>query len=412
MTTKIGIESINAYCGQASLDIKTLFAARDLDLTRFDNLMMQKKSVNLPCEDSVTSAVNAAKPILDPLSQSERNQIALLITATETGLDFGKSLSTYIYPYLNLSKNCRLFEIKQACYGGTAALQMAAAWVSSQPSSQVKALIIATDAARAAARKTYAEPSQGTGAVAMLISKNPEILILDNGATGYYGYEIMDTCRPEPDLETGNPDLSLLSYLDCLDNCYRIYCEKVEDINIQTTFNYFAFHTPFAGMVKGAHRQLLRKNGYTDAQFIEADFQKRVAPSLVYCEQVGNIYSATVYLALCGIIDNTDFINPKRVGIFSYGSGCCAEFYSGILQPIAKEKLGILSIKQSLENRYLLDMLAYEKIIDINQEWFFGVKNKNVDITPFEEIYTRQFANKGLLILDKIENYKRYYRWS
>lgn len=412
MITNIGIESINTYCGQTSLDIKTLFEARGLDLTRFDNLMMQQKSVNLPCEDSVTTAVNAAKPILDPLSQAQRQQIKLLITATETGLDFGKSLSTYIHPHLNLSKNCRLFEIKQACYGGTAALQMAAAWVSSQDSLEAKALVIATDAARAAVRKTYAEPSQGAGAVAMLISKNPEILTLDHHANGYYGYDIMDTCRPEPDIETGDPDLSLLSYLDCLDNCYKLYCEAVEGVNIQTTFSHFVFHTPFAGMVKGAHRRLLRKNGYTDAHVIEADFQKRVAPSLAYCTRVGNIYSASAYLALCSLIDHIDLAHAKRIGIFSYGSGCCSEFYSGILQPTAKQKLGPLQIKKWLENRYPLDMPTYEKIINSNQEWFFGIQNKKVDIAPFKEIYTQKFANRGLLVLDKIENYKRHYYWS
>lgn len=61
----------------------------------------------------------------------------------------------------------------------------------------------------------------------MLISANPEILELDFGATGHYSYEVMDTCRPLPEIETGNPDLSLLSYLDCLENAYKNYKEKV-----------------------------------------------------------------------------------------------------------------------------------------------------------------------------------------
>ena len=120
---KVGIEAMNAYTGQAVLNARTLFEKRGLDLDRFENLMMIEKSVCLPCEDPVTYAVNAAKPLVENLSNAERAQVELLITSTESGLDFGKSLSTYIHHYLGLNRRCRLFEIKQACYGATAALQ-------------------------------------------------------------------------------------------------------------------------------------------------------------------------------------------------------------------------------------------------------------------------------------------------
>ena len=43
---------------------------------------------------------------------------------------------------------------------------------------------------------SFAEPSGGAGAVAMLISDTPHVFQIDVGASGYYGYEVMDTCRP------------------------------------------------------------------------------------------------------------------------------------------------------------------------------------------------------------------------
>ena len=46
----------------------------------------------------------------------------------------------------------------------------------------------------------------GQSAVAMLVSETPHIFTLDHGASGYYGYEVMDTCRPIPDSEAGNAD--------------------------------------------------------------------------------------------------------------------------------------------------------------------------------------------------------------
>ncbi|MFA7746563.1 3-hydroxy-3-methylglutaryl-ACP synthase, partial [Salinicoccus roseus] len=64
------------------------------------------------------------------------------------GIDFGKSLSTYIHDYLGLNRNCRLFELKQACYSGTAGLQMALNFILSQTSPGAKALVVATDISR------------------------------------------------------------------------------------------------------------------------------------------------------------------------------------------------------------------------------------------------------------------------
>ena len=411
---EVGIESINAFCGQASLDIRMLFEARDLDLERFNNLMMVEKSVGLPCEDAVTNAVNAAKPIVDALSEEERSRIELIITATESGVDFGKSLSTYIHDYLGLGRKCRLFELKQACYGGTAGLQMAANFIVSNASPGAKALVIATDVARTSVKLTsYAEPSQGTAAIAALVSNQPDILALDFGANGYHSYEVMDTCRPEPALEVGDSDLSLLSYLDCLNESYKSFLERVDGVDFRTSFDYFAFHTPFGGMVRGAHRNLMRKfSATTDPDIVQADFVKRLLPSFQYCTKVGNVYSATVFLALCSLVDEAEINSSQRVGLFSYGSGCSSEFYSGVITPTSKRKLAKMRISEKLDQRHKLSMKEYEHILNLNLEWGFGIENKVLDRSEFDVIYQKQFAGKGLLTLKEIKGYHREYEWS
>lgn len=408
----VGIEAINAYVGQTALNIRDLFAYRNLDMSRFDNLMMETKTVNLPCEDPVTNAVNAAKPFIDKLSEAEKNKIEMIVTSTESGLDFGKSLSTYIHAHLGLSRRCRLFEVKQACYGGTAALQMASCFIASQASPGAKALVISTDIARAAAKLTYAEPSQGVAAVAMLVSQEPHIFELDFGANGYNGYEVMDTCRPEPEIETGDPDLSLLAYLDCLEACFKNYSERVEGVDFENTFDYLAFHTPFAGMVKGAHRKMMRQLKQAKPEAIEADFQKRVLPSLRYCVKTGNAYSASVYLALCGLIDSVEITSPKRVGIYSYGSGCSSEFYSGIITPRSREILQTMHINDAVARRYPLNMQEYDQILDLNMQGFFGIRDCVNDVSPYQKIYDKQFAGKGLLVFKRANFYHREYEWS
>lgn len=409
---QVGIEAINLYGGKTLFDVNSLFKLRGLDSGRIDNLMMKKKSVALPCEDSVTNGVNASKAIIDSLSESEKNKIEMVITASESGIDFGKSISTYIHAYLNLNKNCKLFEIKQACYGGSAGLHIAVNYIASNISPGSKVLVVATDISRMAAKNTYAEPSQGTGAIAMLISDKPEILSIDMGANGFYSYEVMDTCRPLPDVETGDPDLSLLSYLECLEKSYTHYCEKVENVDISKTFDYMIFHTPFPGMVKGAHKKMIRTFNKTPKIDIVSDFEKRVAPSLDYCSRVGNVYSATVFFALCSLIDKAEYMGNKRIGLFAYGSGCSSEFYSGVISDNSKSKLGKMKIKDKLDDRYELNAEEYEKIVDLNMSWIFGIKERTVDFSTFGNIYDKCFKDKELLILNKIENFHREYNWS
>ena len=143
----VGIEAMNIYCGSAVLDIETLVKHRGLDTNRFKNLLMKEKTVPMPYEDPISNAVNAAKPILDTMTVEEKESIDMLISCTESGIDFGKSMSTYIHDYLGLTRNCRLFELKNACYSGTAGLQMAINFILSETAPGRKVLVIASDIA-------------------------------------------------------------------------------------------------------------------------------------------------------------------------------------------------------------------------------------------------------------------------
>lgn len=412
MASRVGIESLNFYAGPTYLSVRDLFEARGLDLTRLGNLNMDKKSVALPCEDAVSYAVNAAKPIVDRLSPEERDRIEAVITVTESPVDFGKSLSTYIHDWLDLQPNCRLMELKQACYAGTAALQVACAMVGSGFSPGCKVLVICTDIARAVARDTYAEPTQAAGAVAMLISDRPALLAIDPGASGRHSYEVMDVCRPLAELETGDPDLSLLSYLDCLEHSFRQYAGQVEGADFRETFDFFAFHTPFAGMVKGAHRRMMRRLVSATPDEIEADFEKRVAPSLHFCTDIGNIYAGTVFLALSGVIASAALDDGNRVGIFSYGSGCSSEFFSGLVPGSARQALAPFDLAGQLERRVRLDVPRYDQLLDLNAEWPFGIQDKVVDRDSFGDLYESFFAGRGLLTLTGVKNFHREYTWS
>lgn len=415
----VGIEDMNIFGGTAYLDVEKLAQYRKLDNKRFANLLMKEKSVALPYEDPVSFAVNAAKPIVESLSEQDKDRIELLITCTESGIDFGKSLSTYVHHYLGLSRKCRLFELKNACYSGTAGFQMAINFILSQTSPGAKALVVATDISRFIVEEGgdvlnndwhFAEPSVGAGAVAMLISEKPNIFEIDVGASGYYGYEIMDTCRPTPDSEAANADLSLLSYLDCCEKTYINYSKKVKNADYQKSFQYLSFHMPFGGMVKGAHRSMMKKIMKSKADEIDTDFNDRVWPGMIYCQRVGNIMGGTLYLSIASAIDNGKYDTPKRIGCFSYGSGCCSEFYSGVVTNNGKIKLARRMIQKKLDERYEMSIEQYENMIYKSSIVRFGTRNANVGIEIFPEPIKEMKMEKRLY-LKVIKEFHREYEW-
>ncbi|TVZ38743.1 hydroxymethylglutaryl-CoA synthase [Alteromonadaceae bacterium 2753L.S.0a.02] len=414
----VGIEAMNVYAGTTYLDVKKLAELRNLDTTRFENLMMKEKSVTLPYEDPITFAVNAAKPLIDALSEEEKDRIEMVVTCTESAFDFGKSMSTYCHDLLGLNRNCRLFEVKNACYSGVAGFQTAVNFILGQASPGAKVLLIATDISRFMVEKggdaltmdwSFAEPSGGAGAVAMLISDRPYVFQVDVGANGYYGYEVMDTCRPSTDSEAGDSDLSLLSYLDCCENAFLEYKKRVEVADYVKSFRYLAYHTPFGGMVKGAHRNMMRKFAKAKPPEIEEDFQRRMSPAMVYCQRVGNIMGATTVLSLASTIVNGDFTSPQRIGLFSYGSGCCSEFFSGVSTKTGQEKLQAMDITGHLDRRYELSMDEYEAILVGSSAVKFGTRNAVMDSNFIPE--SRKVHGKPTLFLKEIKEYHREYEW-
>jgi len=237
------------------------------------------------------------------------------------------------------------------------------------------------------------------------------VLKVDPGANGYYGYEVMDTCRPIPDSEAGNADLSLLSYLDACEQAFREYERRVSGADYRSSFQYLVFHTPFGGMVKGAHRTMMRKMAKAPSVEIDADFECRVVPGLRYCQRVGNIMGGTIFMALASSIDHGCFETPRRIGCFSYGSGCCSEFYSGVVTREGQERVRGMAIARHLDERYRLSMEEYQTLLRGNGAVKFGTRNVVLDdrVIPGARASS---AGHQRLVLHEIKEFHREYEWT
>lgn len=409
--TPVGIEAVSVYAGTARISVPALFAGRGLDPARIGNLMMRDRSVALPCEDPVTNAVNAARPLLDRLTPQELARIEVLVTSTESGIDYSKSVSSYVHGYLGLSRACRLVEVKQACYAATAALQLGLGYLASGVSPGGKVLLIATDVTLVDEEAEYAEPAMGTGAVAVLLSDNPRVLTVDQGAFGLHCYDVLDSARPGPTFDIADSDRSLFAYLDCLSNSFRDYRSRVEGADFAATFDYLAMHTPFAGMVRAGHRKMMREFARTQPAGVDEDFNRRLAPALVYPQQTGNLCSGSVYLALASLIDNAPIEEGARVGLYSYGSGCSAEFFSGVVDPESKSAVAEMRIGEHLEARTELDFEYYRELAAENRTCLVPERDRRIDPERHLDVLESYGQSRDLLVFTGTKDYRRTYEW-
>ncbi|MEM1388829.1 MAG: hydroxymethylglutaryl-CoA synthase [Pseudomonadota bacterium] len=324
--TKVGIDKISFYVPEQYLALDTLAGRHGIDPGKFSRGIGQNK-IAMPGhdEDVVTLAAEAAANILD---DDDKAAIDTVLLATESGIDQSKAAAVYVHRLLDLPSKCRAVEMKHACYAGTAALQLACGHVTRRPDRKV--LVIASDISRYDL-DSAAEATQGCGAVAMLVSVNPRLLAIDP-VSGCHSEDIMDFWRPnyrKTPLVDGK--YSTIKYLNAAARSWEDYAE-----NGGRAFNdlaQFCYHLPFTRMGAKAHKHLSNLNhAQNDTNLIE--------PGMVYNREVGNCYAASLYLSLVSMLENVDQdLAGRAVGLFSYGSGAVAEFFSAEIQPGYGERM-------------------------------------------------------------------------
>ena len=349
MLTTAGIDKLAIYTARYKFSLDALAVERNIDPNKYSQGLGQyEMSVPPPGEDIVTLATNAAQQALQGV---DLNSIEMLLFATESGIDYSKSAGTYVHELLNLSPHCRIVELKQACYAGTMALQLALPFVRENPDKKV--LIIASDIARYGLN-SIGESSQGCAAVAMVIAANPRLLVVEP-AFGVVTENIMDFWRPNYLSEAlVEGKYSSKMYLTMLEASWKAYQRSSQ--RQLSDHDYFCFHTPVPRLVEKAYQHLLKINNATATTETLAGLEA----ALSYNRTIGNSYTATLYVSLASLLENhsADFSN-KRIGFYSYGSGCVAEYFSGIIQPNYQEVLQQEFHQQMLNARQALTYAQY-----------------------------------------------------
>lgn len=155
---------------------------------------------------------------------------------------------------------------------------------------------------------------------------------------------------------------------------------------------------------------MMKKFAKVAADSIEADFQRRMLPGLRYGQRVGNILGGSLLLSLISTIEHGTRCGAERVGLFSYGSGCCSEFYSAIISPQARQVLAPNAVAAHLDARVALDMPQYDRLLASNGLMTFGTRDLLID-QGLRPLLADAAQGKPQLILSRISGYHREYEW-
>lgn len=349
---KIGIDKIGFATSQYVLTMESLAQARQTELAKYQKgLMIDAISITPITEDIVTLAANACQEIL---SDQDKEEIDMIILATETGIDQSKAASVYIHGLLDIQPFARAIEMKEACYAATAALDYANAHIAMNPDAKV--LVIASDIAKYGIA-SGGEPTQGAGSIAMLISKNPRIFSLNNDNIAQTR-DIMDFWRPNYSTTPFvNGRFSTEQYLDTLATTWEKYQSKThKSLN---DFAAFCFHIPFP---KQALKGLKTLMDDSVSEEKKAQLENAFNDSIRFSRQVGNIYTGSLYMSLLSLLESNKTLQVgDNILFFSYGSGAVCEIFSGQLEAGYADMLSI-SHQEVLDQRHEISIEEYEAL--------------------------------------------------
>lgn len=385
---KIGIDKIGFAMPKYFLDIADLAKARNINANKYvKGLLQLEMSIAPATQDIVTLGATAASEFL---TDEDKKNIDMVIIGTESGIDQSKSASIFIHSLLGLSPFTRAIEVKEACYGGTAAIAIAKNHVVSNPESSV--LVITSDLAKYGIGTT-GESTQGAGSCAMLIKKDPSILIL-NDDNVYQTRDIMDFWRPNySDFPHVDGHFSTKQYLDCLETTWNEYSKKFN--KSLDNFEAICFHLPFPKIgLKGLNTIVPKQENENLKNKLNENFHT----SIIYNQKVGNIYTGSLYLNLLSLLENSKSLSSgDNILMYSYGSGAVCEIFSVTL---------VDGFEKRLRSDRMADFDARVKLSIEEYEKMFFEKIK------LDENGNSSFISDddSLFSLEKIENHMRIYK--
>ena len=390
-------------------------------------------------EDIYSMSLSVLKKLIDDY-KIDVNSIGRLEVGTETLLDKSKSVKSVLMQLFGENSDVEGVDNINACYGGTSAVINCINWVQSDAWDGRDAIVVCGDIA--IYEKGAARPTGGAGTVAMLIG--PDAPIVFDPIRGSYMEHAYDFYKPEFTSEYPVVDghFSLSCYVKAVDFCYKAYSKKAIAKGLSNGdgtvgvdfFDYSAFHVPTCKLVAKSYARLLYNDflqnpskfpGIDSTKLLALDyetslvdktvektfmplakekFNQRVQPALELPTNVGNMYTGSVWGALCSLISvvGNEPLQNKRISLFSYGSGLAATMLSVKVVGDASNIVDKLQVKERLQSRQHKSPQEYEEAIALREKAHMQ--------KSFKPTGSIDYIPKGSFYLTEIDDkYRRFY---
>lgn len=450
---KFGIDAIAFDVAKIHLPINTLAKARNIDPEKLEKgLGLLKMTLPDAHQDTVVFGANAlTKLILN--SNINLEDIARIYVGTESAIDSSKPIASFLVGLMeqkfgeNTLSECDVVDFTFACIGGVDAMQNCIDFVRLNPTK--KAIVVTTDIAKYDLNST-GEYTQGAGAVALLISSNPQIIAFDsNWSTSTKG--VFDFFKPYRTLSkeaiTGNLNnenwfdnleaeieihkdqpvfegqYSNQCYMDRTRNAYFSFKKITNSSNsVYNSWKSIIMHLPYSFQgrrmlseiyVLDHENQII--SGNEDAYEYQNKLKEiskseeyrnfvteKLQPAEIASSLIGNLYTGSIFMGflstLAHFYDTKIDVSNENFGFLAYGSGSKSKVFQGTIQPNWSDAVANVKLFETLEQSFEIGFESYEKLHKKEQK-------KSIQ------------SPKNEWILDKIENENpnligaRYYKW-
>ncbi len=412
------------YVPKLYLDIRALAEKRNIPYEKLSQgLGLHKMAVCDVHEDAATMAAEAIAELLER-NQLDPRHIGRIYLGTESALDGAKPTGTYAVEMLtqrfsnrygaDCFRHCDVLDMTFACIGAADALHNTLDWVNADDRNI--GIVVASDVAKYELGSS-GEYTQGAGAVAMLVRRNPRLLVIRN-LFGVAMESVHDFYKPRRERFTETPVFDGQYSNQCYQNRMT---EALDDFRrravsaglfredqfkaLSDRWARMIFHLPYAFHAKRMYtEQFVTERKVTgkwmaDAKRFgleepcreafqdqksfdkaQAAFLKKVSESIIYrkfvrqklekaqlaSQETGNLYTASIFLALMSSLESDAAEGAKlagrRLGFVAYGSGSKAKIFEAIVQSDWSSVASKFKVFEKLRQRRAIDYDQYENL--------------------------------------------------
>lgn len=401
MKDTFGIHDIAFKAPSLYLPIEDLAIARDIDPAKLiHGLGLKKMSVCDVDEDIITLAASSVIQLLEQNPDLKVTDIGRIYVGTESSIDGSKPIGTYVHGLVRQyfdSKGKDTTEINHidvvdmtfACIGAVDAVHNSLYYLYANPDKV--AIVVAADIANYDL-DSPGEYTQGAGAVAVLLSKNPSLISISDkwGVSVKNEHDFFKPIRYQKvngeilEIHDEKPifdgQLSNTVYQNRITEAWQHFRSN----ELIENYDQLIFHLPYAyhgrRIITPLLQQELETEGTFDAICAENDIDPKdeqvsrlfsktpyyknwvkttIAEGDKLSSDMGNLYTASIFLSLVSYCLSNTVQTDKELLFFAYGSGSKAKVFTGKVQPQCKEKSSCWDIARHLEGRVKITFDEY-----------------------------------------------------